>query len=340
MQILWFQSYLKSRPQVVAVNQTESETLYSSKGIPQGSILGPVLFNIYINDICGLNLKGKIQLYADDAVIKYSNTNLKDLYDCIQSDLNLINLWLTKNKLQLNASKTKFMIYTNRKIPDPVINEHTITYCGVVIERVCSYKYLGLIIDKNLKWNIHIDMIKSKIRPYIFSIRRMKQILPRNSLMLIYNAFILTHLTYLNPIWGGCAGFRRDELEVLQKRTLKHIYHLPPRYPTLDLFRDIPQLRLTNIIQCELLVLIFKILKGFIKFDRPLPRTSAIHSYETRRRSHFQIEFFSTNLRNNNVIYKGLQAYNTLPRDIKQIDSCNQFKKFVKVHLKNQQGLN
>lgn len=335
MQILWFQSYLKSRPQVVAVNQAESDYLYATKGVPQGSILGPVLFNIYINDICNLELKGKVQLYADDAVLKYSSTNLKDLYEYMQTDLNVLKLWLTRNRLQLNVSKTKFMIFTNRMISDTVISEHMISYNGVVVERVKSFKYLGLMLDSKLKWDLHIEMIKSKIRPYIFSIRRMKQILPRNSLIIVYNAFILTHLTYLNPVWGGCAEFRRNELEVLQKRTLKHIYHLPARYPTIDLVREIPQLKLARIIQCELLILIFKILRGLIKFDRPLPQTSDIHSYDTRRRSHFQIEFFKTNLRNSNIIYKGLQEYNALPRDIKRIETCRQFKRCVKIYLKN-----
>lgn len=146
------------------------------KGVPQGSILGPDLFKIYIDDIARLNLKGSLQLFADDAVIKYSTDTETELNEAIQNDLSCIEDWLERNKMSLNIKKSKILIFENK-----VVNFQNIKYKNNDIGIVKSFNYLGLIIDSKLKWQQHIDHVVKKIIPYVFILKRLRKYICANT---------------------------------------------------------------------------------------------------------------------------------------------------------------
>lgn len=188
-------TYLHERKQRVKIGNTFGDFSNILSGVPQGSILGPLFFNIFINDIFFLKLNGSIQLYADDMTIVYSNSNLSLLFEQMQSDLDLINLWLSNNLLKINVEKTNFILFqTKNKFKNINLNNFEITLDKKIINRVESAKILGLIIDEKLNWSLHIKKIKSKINSASFASNKCQ--------MVFYHSCIMSHVSYLNPIWN------------------------------------------------------------------------------------------------------------------------------------------
>lgn len=327
-----FESYLTNRIQTVYVNETYSKFNASTLGVPQGSNLGPLLFIFFVNDICKLKLLGDIQLFADDIVIKYKSCDQKTLYSQMQRDMNMLNEWFNNNKLIVNAKKTKYMVFKYRE--NRLEEEQQLRYNGDVLERVKQYRYLGLIITDDFKWEKHIDQIKIKVNPYIFALKKLKNILPKKSLELIYYAFIYSQLIYLNPIWSGCTQTKLNQLYVLQKRALKQVMNVHWMHPTKNLFED-EYKSLLYLIKHERLLLMFKVTNNLIKNNFELKKMHNVHDHETRRRSHYNIEFFASDMCEQNVLYKGLCEFNELPTEIKEINYIGHFKKYLKEYLQN-----
>ena len=147
-------SYLTNRQQYVSSGKLSSDLCNINFGCPQGSVLSPLLFNLFLNDILNLPLTGKIILYADDICVSYINTDTSLLYKNMQQDVLLLDNWFKSNFLTMNIKKTKFMIISPSKSINcdspPVLD-------NIKIEQVSEFKYLGLLIDENLKWSEHID---------------------------------------------------------------------------------------------------------------------------------------------------------------------------------------
>lgn len=330
-QLKLFSSYLSNRSQQVTVNDVASTFLNIKIGVPQGSILGPCLFLFFINDLSLLHLSGSLQLYADDAVLLYSSSSQQNLCQQMQSDLSMIETWFSTNRLVLNHDKTKCMFFGNKIYSDYIFQN--LKYDGNQIMKVESINYLGLIIDNKLKWNDHINNIKSSIIPYIFAINKIKHYLPKEPLMLIYNAYILSRLTYLSPIWSGCSQNKLNDLVILQKKVLKFIIRVPYLYPTILLFSHFISLEI--LFTRNLLVLIYQMINGLIKHNLDILKVTDLHHYGTRRISHYRVDSFSTSMSNNNVLYRGLLKFNSLPSEIKSAKSISIFKIQILNYLKN-----
>lgn len=209
-----------------------------------------------------MTLNGLPQMFADDIVMKYKADSMLSLFDQMQEDMRTLETWMNQNKLVLNAEKTKMMIFENKR----TIFSQQLFYGRQLIEAVKQYKYLGLTITSNFKWDAHVDSIKLKILPYIFAIFRLKNILPQVSLKMIYDSYIHSHLLYLNPIWGGCSSTKLNELFVLQKRAIKNIMNVSWLFPSENLFKT--QYRSLNfIINEQLILLIYKIINNKIKHN-------------------------------------------------------------------------
>lgn len=226
------------------------------------------------------------------------------------------------------------MIFKNRNCN----TSHQLLYNNHPLERVSEYKYLGLIITENFKWDAHIDLIKDKITPYIFCLRKLRNVLPRKALKLIYYAYIHSQIIYLNPVWSGCSKFKLNQLFVLQKRAIKYVMGVHWRHPSENLFKNGFK-SILLIIEEELLVLIYKIVNNLIKHNYELTQIKSIHTHNTRRRSHYTVQFFSSNISDQNIFYKGLIEFNKLPSNIKNANNICIFKKTLFEYLseKNKQ---
>ena len=156
--LAWLKTYLSNRRQYVHVNGADSDELFLSYSVPQGSILGPLLFILYINDMPEVSFLADYIFYADDANIIITADNVNEVKIKVNTVLQKIGNWVVKNGLKLNIKKTKYMVFTNRRNLDKDLN---ISLNNIKIERTERERFLGVIIDTNLSWTSHINILSS-----------------------------------------------------------------------------------------------------------------------------------------------------------------------------------
>ena len=197
----WFKSYLVNRKQYVFVNETSSLLRTITCGVPQGSILGPLLFILYINDIVCCSDILQFILFADDTNLFYSNSNVNKLVEVLNCELSKLTKWFQVNKLSLNVQKTNFIAFGHKKF---AYNHNlNIILDGVSIERVKFTKFLGAYIDEKLTWKNHINHVKIKISKGLGIMSRVRNFLPHNVMLMLYYTLIHPYLSYCNIIWGS-----------------------------------------------------------------------------------------------------------------------------------------
>ena len=204
--LIWFQSYLHNRQQCVKINQSTSDSRIITCGVPQGSVLGPLLFLIYINDIFLAAPEVSFHLLADDTCIFHSNKNYRKLEDEINTSLDNITNWLKANKLMINVKKSNLIVF---KVGNSQSARETINIYieNQILEPKDTAKYLGvyIYIDKCLSWDRHIEHINSKLNTGIGILRKLRSYLQQDSLRTTYNSFLKPYIYW---IWNACMGWK------------------------------------------------------------------------------------------------------------------------------------
>ena len=240
----WFTSYLTARKQITEIGPLNiSKKATVLPGVPQGSVLGPLLFLVYINDICNSCNQMKFYLFADDTNLLYADNNLKSMESTINDELCKLYDWLIPNKLSLNIKKSNYVIFRPRQkkvkygVNLKIFNHHTNSYKS--LERKSYVKYLGVLIDENLSWKHRILHIASKISISIGIIARLRHFVPLNTLQHIYRSLIQPYLLYGITAWGRPGKIHRNKILRLQKRALRLIFFFViiklTQYPSLSL---------------------------------------------------------------------------------------------------------
>ena len=214
----WFKSYLSDRQQFVHINGYDSSMSNIHCGVPQGSILGPLLFLIYINDILNSSSILKFTLFADDTTVLASHKNRDSLIHILNSELTKISSWFKCNKLSLNIGKTNFMHFQTTHTNINPQSNYDIKIDGLPLEKKDYTKFLGVTIDRHLSWNYHIANTSSHLAKGIGILYRVKHILPQKHLLMLYNTLLLPYITYCNLIWGNCGTSKLNSIFLLQKR--------------------------------------------------------------------------------------------------------------------------
>ena len=188
-------SYLTNRKQYVVFNSCQSDYSEIYTGVPQGSILGPLFFSIYINDLINVSNRLNFLMYADDTTIYFNLEEFDHLNKegDINGELEKVNTWLKLKKLSLNAQKTKLMVFHRKQ---KHVDEINVQINGTKIERVESFNFLGIMLDKNLTWKSHIEMVGKKISKVMAILYRLKNIFPENVLFVLYNSLIVSYINY------------------------------------------------------------------------------------------------------------------------------------------------
>ena len=302
-------------------------------GSGQGTVLAPTLYVIYTNDIFDLDLFGTMQLYADDCVCTYSADNFTQLQLRMSSDADKLYNWFTSNKLTMNISKTQFIIYYQRNTNVSNIFNN-LNFAGNNISRVDSYKYLGLYINTTLNFSSHIDYIKNKIKPYIAILNRCKRILPTPDLKKIYFAFIHSNITYMLPIYSAAPDSKLNEIYMLQKKAVKHVFKLHWDHPSSTIFRDniVPFHELTTIESCTLF---FKIKNNLVKNDFNLNTRSTVSNITTRQHSLHSNPFTYREFILKSFFFKVPNIFDNLPLPIKNESNFEKFKTLLKENFTN-----
>lgn len=214
-------SYLSDRKQRVRIDDKTSTVKIINTGVPQGTILGPLFFIIYMNDLLIDMPKDTILSYADDTAIIVNDNMWSQAQDKMNILLNKVAIWLAFNKLSLNISKTKFMTFGN--YCDSVPLEINIEISNERITRAENYKYLGIYFDYNMRWCEHIEQLNNKTKYLIFTFAKLKKFMDINTLMKVYYAFFHSTMNYGIIAWGGAYKTTIIPLQNTQTRILKTI---------------------------------------------------------------------------------------------------------------------
>ncbi len=281
-----FQSYLSSRKQYVEFDGTDSEMRDIRTGVPQGSILGPLLFIIYINDLNTVSTLFKFIIYADDTSLSgfltSFGTNL-NINQNINQELQLISEWLKINKLSLNVGKTKFMIFYkgNKRIPNIKLNID-----GTEIERVQNFNFLGVILNEKLSWKPHTDKVANCISKTVGILNALKHFIPESPKVILYNSLILSHFNYGILAWG----YEFDRLTKLQKKSVRIITLSKYNAHTEPLFKRLKLLKLSDLLRLNELKFYYKYVNQTVpeyfssnNSDFNLLTNNSIHEYNTRQ---------------------------------------------------------
>ena len=309
-------SYLENRKQYVNVNNSRSKIRSNDLGVPQGSVLGPFLFNVFINDIVTLPNSSKY-LFADDSLFIVRG---KTLCECVNELKNLIDSltqWLSDNKLIANANKTKLMIFSSHNVtqlPNVIFN-------GKVIDWVNSFKYLGFIIDSRLKFDLHIQSLNiklSKIQGLFYSVSRL---MPRKVLMNLYFSFVYSNIIQHIIVWGSASETHLSGIRVKLNKILRMILNVKwvNNRPTLNnsqLYKSLNLLKLDDIYRLHLLKFFHFITNDrmdiFIDhFQQFLPS----HNYQTRN-SVIHLPPVRTDIEKRSTIYQICKLINSIDAEL------------------------
>ena len=314
----WFHSYLSNRKQYVVVDGVESTQLDVNLGVPQGSVLGPQLFIIYVNDIVNSSNLLKFSLFADDTVVLYSHKNVTTLVSTINQELQMLNDWFKCNKLFLNFKKTKYVLFHSKRKRIPP-NIDSIKIGNNVIERTESINFLGILIHESLEWKHHIANISSKLSRSIGVLSKLRHFLPSRIMVSIYNAIILPHLNYCNEIWGKTYKVHVDKLYILQKRVIRLVTNSDFLSPSLPHFVKLKIIPLFELVKLNISIFMFKYHKGIFPavFNNMFKTNSSFHNYHTRTRNNLCVPTTRSTIRTHSIRFTGVHEWNSFVRILK-----------------------
>lgn len=327
-------SYLEERAQQVVVSGVLSDECAISCGVPQGSVLGPLLFLLYVNDLSNLKLHGMPRLFADDTAISYTSASPTRVVEEMREDMEVVQDYLTNNLLALNIGKTKFMLFRFPKRKLPTYPELTVR--GERIEEVATFKYLGVHIDNRLSWSEHVEKVATKCSALSGVLRKLSKSVPQHVLLKMYHAFIQSRYQYAIAAWGTCCKTHLKVLQVQQNRCIKSIYKLHYLHPTRELY-TMPQhniLPINGLYTQRIATVMFKAVKNLNLHHNWQFRT-AEHRYPIRTAHHLRQSDFRTETGRKRFLTRGPHIYNNLPEDLKQSQTLSEFKRKLVSHIRS-----
>ena len=333
----FFESYLSDRHQYVSVNGVSSTMGAVDRGVPQGSVLGPLLFNLFINDM-PLHIeddKVDCDLFADDATLHTPDKNIHAVNNRLQNGLNDMSEWCTKNRMAIHPTKTECMVITSWQKRqhecelDPL--ELKLSLQGQPIAQVSHHKLLGVIIDEDLRWQHHIDRMCKKISSNLYLLAKLRPFVDVKSRLMFYNAHIKSHFDYASTVWDGSADVHIGRLDSLNRRAAKLISDLNGSTTDQKLYQ-LKLLPLRKHLAFNKGMLMFKIRRNRIpkyisKFFKKQDCSYTAYRQrfippKTRR------DFFKTSLS-----FSGTELWNSLPLSVVTAGSLPTFRDALHKHL-------
>ena len=310
----WFGSYLSRRYQKVCVDGKLSEPLGIQSGVPQGSILGPALFLLFINDL-PLVLKNNIGIYADDSTLYASAPTLADIEEKTRPDIDAASKWVKENKMKIHQAKTKYsIISTRQKIANSPKQTLDLSVDGMQLTKVESERVLGVYIDSHLTWNEHIDILRRKLLQRISILGRARKYLPIKYRLLLYNACIKPLFTYCCTVWSNCSQTNLDELFKLQRRCARLILDSPWDARSFDNFQKLKWLPIDQMFKINKLGLLKKVIDGRAPeyLTASLDTLRFEHNYPTRAKTSYRLPKPRTEAMRRTFFYSAIKDFNAV----------------------------
>ena len=367
LELNWFSSYLSNRQQFVQICEKRSGLRNVSCGVPQGSILGPLLFLVYINDLPNVS-KLFALLFADDTTLFTSHKNLKDLINFANTEFKKICEYFRANKMALHPKKTQFLIFSNKKIDEPIqifldnnnfdalVDDSLRTPIHFVTtdSEVPAVKFLGVYFDPKLNFKYHLQTVKNKISRALFALRQVKNFLNQKALLSLYTATIHSHLTYGIQIWGCANKATLNEIFKKQKQAIRIVNNSNYNAHTEPLFKQCKVLPLPVLIKYFNLQFIhsykFNLLPTCFNNtwmsnrslrEELMPNTLAEDIREHRLDENFHLPEARTSQVENFPLTNLPKTWNTLPCEIlKTISKKNIFSSRLKLYFIDQLSIN
>ena len=324
-------SYLSERSQYVCYGGFESERGLVECGVPQGSVLGPLFFLLYVNDMVKASEEMDLVLFADDTNIFCKGRNYQELFAKVNRGLQEINVWFQCNKLTLNLKKTEYVYFGGpggRIIPPGGLNIN-----GEAVRRVEGARFLGVWVDEGLKWTGQIEKVRAKVGKLIGILGRVSAVIGGKSILMLYNALVLPHLQYCLMVWGDFEEGRNktlgDSLLRYQKRFLGLIEGKRGMFHSDPIFSKLGILKVSDMYKQQLRTHAWKFVKGRLPENQMsmLSKVSEVHGYGTRSA---KTGMFMSTLDHRGVGYRVPKEWQSLPEKLKEMRSLQGFKKVSK----------
>lgn len=315
--------YLRDRKQVVRINGSLSGLQTVKIGVPQGTVLGPILFVTYLNSLLTQDIGGTIVSYADDTALIFSGKDWEETKHRMTNGLQTVRDWLETNKLSMNVTKTNYIAFSLTAANRPHFN--SISVGDSQINEVPHTRYLGIVIDQFLKWKPHIDSLSKKIRMLIHKFYVIREFLNAKILIMVYRSLVESLITYGIVVWGGLYNNALYKLNVVQKYILKIIYKKNRIYPSSFLFtRETLNIRSLYMLQICTYI-----------HARPVMRRLIDHGYNTRAKNNrdVQIPINYKNINLRYVDYLAPKVYNMLPRHVRGVTYMRGFRGACKIFI-------
>lgn len=324
----WISNYLDNRYQKVAIRSCTSNFKKVSAGVPQGSVLGPLLFLIYVNDISE-TLLSLTRLFADDSSLFYSASSLADIEGIINYDLCRLSEWAKQWLVTFNPLKTEAVVFTLKHdytLPNLVLD-------NTVIKFVTDHKHLGLTISNNGQWHSHIDNIASSASKVIGIMRKLKYTLSRAALNQIYLSYVLPILEYSSVVWDGCTEQDSYTLEKIQNEAARIVTGLTRSVSLENLYRECGWTSLSNRRKQQKLAFMYRASNSLVPAyisDLIPPLVRETTNYPLRNSNNISIPYTRTEISRKSCIPSSVLLWNTLDESVRSANTVTTFKNQVK----------